>query len=422
MLVQSALAVQVYIAPGGLDSNNGTIGSPWGTFDFAIDQIGPGDTLYVRGGTYDLAQTVQLASGDGGSAGSPVNIWAFPGENPILDFSNAPVAGGGVFVHDTAHWIHLKGLTIQNAIDFGLKNHGNDNIFDQLTLRYNANTGLVLYHGSRNLVLNSDSYHNFDPQTNGEHADGFAAAYESLGPGNVFDGSRAWGNSDDGFDFWEAGNAVTVRNSWAYDNGIDIWEFGPTFTGDGRGFKLGRDSGSHELTNVLAWGNQKVGIDSNLNGNGVTISNATVYDSGRNWAFDERSYEVTNLHVLRNNISFDGTSADVLRSSVDDEFNTWNGIPVDAGDFLSLDDTIARGPRQADGSLPVSDFLRLTPDSNLVDAGVDVGLPYFGLAPDLGAFEVPEPESIILLFTALGAAGLMYRVRRQTAARRCKLA
>ena len=45
------------------------------------------------------------------------------------------------------------------------------------------------------------------------------------------------------------------------------------------------------------------------------------------------------------------------------------------------------GPRLADGSLPDLDFLKLSPDSDLIDAGVNVGLPYNGSAPDLGAFE-----------------------------------
>jgi hypothetical protein len=32
--------------------------------------------------------------------------------------------------------------------------------------------------------------------------------------------------------------------------------------------------------------------------------------------------------------------------------------------------------------------MNLTPGSDLVDAGIDVGLPYWGSAPDLGAFEI----------------------------------
>ena len=37
--------------------------------------------------------------------------------------------------------------------------------------------------------------------------------------------------------------------------------------------------------------------------------------------------------------------------------------------------------------MPYTDLLRLATGSSLIDAGVDVGLPYNGSAPDLGAFE-----------------------------------
>jgi hypothetical protein len=37
--------------------------------------------------------------------------------------------------------------------------------------------------------------------------------------------------------------------------------------------------------------------------------------------------------------------------------------------------------------LPVIDFLKLAPGSHLIDAGVNVGLPFNGVAPDVGWFE-----------------------------------
>ena len=42
------------------------------------------------------------------------------------------------------------------------------------------------------------------------------------------------------------------------------------------------------------------------------------------------------------------------------------------------------GSRQADGSLPVVDFMQLIGGSHLVGAGVNVGLPFSGAAPNLG--------------------------------------
>jgi hypothetical protein len=45
----------------------------------------------------------------------------------------------------------------------------------------------------------------------------------------------------------------------------------------------------------------------------------------------------------------------------------------------------------ADGSLPPLDFLRLKAGSHLIDAGMNVGLPFSGSAPDVGWLEYVAP-------------------------------
>ena len=77
--------------------------------------------------------------------------------------------------------------------------------------------------------------------------------------------------------------------------------------------------------------------------------------------------------------------------------NSWNLTSVTASeaDFLSLDPALAKAPRQADGSLPNNNFARLISGSDLIDKGVDVGLPYNGIAPDLGAYEFGGTAAII---------------------------
>ncbi|HFX17878.1 MAG TPA: T9SS type A sorting domain-containing protein, partial [Flavobacteriales bacterium] len=64
--------------------------------------------------------------------------------------------------------------------------------------------------------------------------------------------------------------------------------------------------------------------------------------------------------------------------------------------FISNDDTVISGPRNPDGSIPDSNFLKLKPESLFIDAGVNVGMSFNGAAPDLGAFET-EPMSIDLI-------------------------
>jgi hypothetical protein len=57
-------------------------------------------------------------------------------------------------------------------------------------------------------------------------------------------------------------------------------------------------------------------------------------------------------------------------------------------------------PRLPDGSLPPLPHFHLVAGSDLIDKGVDVGLPYTGAAPDLGAFEGSDPVTLFTDVTA----------------------
>ena len=72
----------------------------------------------------------------------------------------------------------------------------------------------------------------------------------------------------------------------------------------------------------------------------------------------------------------------------DTKFNTWDlKITPANGDFESISDSGWTGPRKPDGSLPDIPFLKLKSGSKLIDKGTDVGFPFTGAAPDLGAYE-----------------------------------
>src|SRR6185436_11578571 len=99
-------------------------------------------------------------------------------------------------------------------------------------------------------------------------------------------------------------------------------------------------------------------------------------------------------HVLRNNISFaprstgnDIRNFDAARCTMDHNSFLNDDITVTTDDFLSADTAQLTAPRKPDGSLPVIDFMRPKPKGKLIDKGVDVGLPFYGKAPDLGCFE-----------------------------------
>ena len=71
--------------------------------------------------------------------------------------------------------------------------------------------------------------------------------------------------------------------------------------------------------------------------------------------------------------------------------NSWTlPVQISDGDFEDVSASGWDAPRQADGSLPVLRSYRLRATSDLIGKGVDVGLPFKGAAPDLGAFETAQ--------------------------------
>ena len=71
-----------YVDPvQGRDSNDGSLKAPWQTIQHGVHQLKPGDTLYLRGGSY--YEHVFLTRS--GTAESPIVIAAYPGELPVLD-------------------------------------------------------------------------------------------------------------------------------------------------------------------------------------------------------------------------------------------------------------------------------------------------------------------------------------------------
>jgi len=383
-----------YVSTTGNDTNNGSKDSPFKTIQKAIDVVKSGELIYLRGGTYYPQKTLRINKASGSSK-QRTRLFGFPGEQVIIDGSGFTTfdpddIDNQMFRHKAAYW-HYKDIEIRRAPSSGLEVLGlesNDNIIENLKTYDNGYTGIAISGGASNtLVLNCDSYRNYDPQNKGRDADGFSAKFD-VGLGNKFVGCRAWSNADDGWDLWMAGNRVTINECWAYKNGFDLWNVGKDFQGDGDGFKFGRGLGNHVILNSAAWGNDLRGFNSNNNESNLVVFNNTAWNNRvLNFAFNFG----TGSYYLRNNLSFEG-GVDIP-SSHNSESNSWDsntGVFVDKNDFKNLSSTIAEGSRPYDNSLPSSDFLQLSNFSDLIDKGIETGdRKFLGNAPDLGAFESP---------------------------------
>ena len=380
-----------YVATNGSDSAAGTsINTPFRSVAKAASVANPGNLIYVRGGTYTTNATISISRN--GSAASPIRLQAYPGEHPILDFSPQAFSSSNRGINFSASWWQVYGLEIENAGDNGMNVSGSSNIIELCVFHNNSDTGLQLSHpASSNLVLNCDGYHNCDGPTDGENADGIDAKLAGLGPDNVISGCRAWENCDDGFDLFAAPFPVIITNCWSFRNGTNLLNIG-SFAGDGNGFKLGGGDipSANRIYNSLAFKNPQNGFDQNDNMAGLTVEQNTAWKNlGLNFDLNHGTV-TTGVHVVKNNLSIDGTITTAAGSIASN--NSWQIITSPAAstnDMLSIDDSFATGPRRDDGSLPEIPFMRPVTGGRLVDKGVNIGLPFSGAAPDLGAFETP---------------------------------
>jgi hypothetical protein len=416
-----------YVDTKGADSSPGTLAQPFASLQKGHDVAAAGDTVYIRGGVYNI-------QGRGANANAGINItrsgqsdsrricfFAYRDEKPVFDFSGLTLAtstSAGIRINGSS-WLHFRGLEIRNVPQPGgsanngiWANPASNTIFERLDIHHISGPGLSIANGNGgNLVLNCDSHHNYDSkstQGDGQNADGFGVHYQKSGPPTVLRGCRSWWNSDDGFDCIHQGVAVTVENCWNALNGYKPGTMTSAPSGNGNGFKMGgwglppdgypNPIPRHTVRNSLAFLNKAGGFYQNHQPIGNFFYNNTAYKNGV--GFNMLGYDLTRradvgMGAYRNNIVFMGTATSNANGA-DAANNSWDipGLTVTASDFASVDTAGVFGPRKPDGSLPDIAFLKLSNGSPLIDKGKDVGIAFQGTAPDLGAFEHGPPTTL----------------------------
>jgi len=350
-----------------------------------------GDTIYLRGGRHYYSAKISISKV--GTSIARYNLIAYPGERPILDFSAMAYDSSNRGVSLSGQYWYIKGLDIYKAGDNGMNISGSNNIIEFCAFYENCDTGLQLGGGAaNNQIINCDSYYNYDYLSDkpGENADGFSPKLD-VGTGNYFYGCRSWQNSDDAYDGYLSSDSnitTTYENCWAFKNGY-LKDGSPILTGNGNGFKMGGNSYRHNviLKNCLSFNNRVKGFDQNNNKGSMTLYNCTAFTNGTN--YNITSAIASGKTVTVANCVSAGTGAVNLVSFVVKITDSWMNPPfvVTNADFAGIDPSAAYGPRKADGSLPDISFMRLAGTSDLIDGGTNVGLPFYGDAPDLGAFE-----------------------------------
>lgn len=411
-----------YVAINGTSGNAGTLTSPY-DLNTAVSKTVAGDTVFIRGGMYSSSSSVTISKS--GSALSYLHIIAYSAEIPIFDFRNQVYGSNSIGIKLSGNYVHIKGITIQGAGDNGMQVTGSNCYIENCTFRWNCDSGLQMKTGSNNLILNCDSYENFDYETGGTsspdyggNADGFADKQYSNTGTNTYKKCRSWRNGDDGWDSYEKIGNTVYDSCWCYamtpstfdmtdhirfktDSATWFYQFKNSSGryviknyGNGNGFKLGGNYTANNATlhNCVSVGNPTKGFDQNNNNGTMTLYNCTSYNNKTNYGFSNSSYGTL---IIKNCASLTSASSNSFSTkSVTQAYNSWNsGFSCTASDFVSLDYTQMLNPRQSDGSLPEISLLHLTPTSSMIDKGTNLGLPYGGTAPDLGAFEYYVPTA-----------------------------
>ena len=314
----------------------------------------------------------------------------------------------------TGSWLYIKGFEV-TGVQVTIKthtqsecfeNHGSHNIYEMLSMHDGMAIGFYLLSGSDNLILNCDAYRNFDNLSEngrGGNTDGFGCHPAKGGTGNLFRGCRAWFNSDDGYDVINSHESTTFENCWAFYNGYAV---GFISAGDGNGFK-GGGYGKRPADEIpipvprmvvkfcLAVRNKASGFYANHHINGSDWLNNSAYHNGTNFNMLNRLKDnVTDVpgydHKMRNNLGYKGgkevQNIDIAKCDLSHNYFDLN-LEATEADFISLDENLLTAPRQTNGNLPDTNFMKPKQGSKFTDKGVDIGFPFVGKAPNLGAFE-----------------------------------
>ncbi len=375
-----------FVKPGASEE---TSGASW---DDAInltyllqnpDLLKPGDTVYLWPTTYNVTSMITVPEVIKGAYNKYIRIInaayekeesGYTGTETLctLDFSAQRFNSTARGVQIYGDYIYWYGIDVCGAGDNGLYIGGSYNTIEFSEFYNNRDTGLQLGRSesaktsfsqwpSYNLIKNCTSHNNYDNETYGENADGFAAKL-TVGYGNVFDGCIAYRNSDDGWDLYaktDSGNigCVIIYNCVAFENGYleytqeqmnALW---PNYThnydepetnsyttrdGDGNGFKLGGSvmEGDVKMYNSLSFNNRMHGVTDNSNPGYLYVEGVTSIDNSA--AIDNDPQSPTFGQIIRAENVDTHNNIDVARqtysyNSVVDTLSVYSDLSVSLG-------------------------------------------------------------------------------------------
>ncbi len=283
LLPVTGQAATYYVATTGSNSNPGTSTKPWRTVAYATNKMVPGDTTYVRSGTYKEGQ---IRFGRSGTSSAPIKLLSASGDSPIIDFVDKASTKQIRFQNFSGlkypiGWITVEGFQIRNAYNAFKIYNGHD-----LTIRRNSiqNSKTSGFHGNGTRILierNKINHNGSSSFDHGIYMNGTAIKvinnliYGNKCYGIQLNGSVSYSSaSHAGPEFAKSSNWVVSNNTIAYNGcaGVVSWRSTPSLRAENNIFYENANSMSSSSTQGIHF------ISST--GTGMVFRNNLAYASG----------------------------------------------------------------------------------------------------------------------------------------------
>jgi parallel beta-helix repeat protein len=289
-----------------------------------VAALHPGDTLYVRGGTYGEALLNDIPSGTSWSA--PVTVAAYPGEAVTLQAPASAPRGidlSGAFAYIELDNLILDGSKVTSATADGVKisygkagAYAHDIRLKGLEVRDFSQNGVLLTEDPSlgdltryNQVLNCSIH---DNGTTAGHGIYIESSYNTVS-GNTIYNNGEYGihiYRDSGVNGTDASDN-TVSGNRVYDNGFGLHSNGAAANGWGIGLFVGDANVAY---NNLVYGNKGGGIYSDLGASNSKVLDNSVYDNQLNSGIELDSGSTGAL--VRDNVAYGNPGGDYSNGGV----------------------------------------------------------------------------------------------------------